>query len=251
MESPPVLEAVGLHKSYGRGDAIVHAVRGIDLRLYPGEVVAIMGASGSGKTTLLHLLGGLANPDDGSIRIGEVEIRDLADGELTRLRREKIGLIFQAFNLVPTLSAIDNVALPLLLGNRPRAEAREAANAALKNVGLGARADHRPSQMSGGEQQRAAIARALVTNPPILLADEPTGNLDKQNAENVCDLLHGTAVSPDRCVVLVTHDPHVAFGADRIVVLRDGRVVDTFKRADTESREALSVRAFRAASVQA
>lgn len=238
----PVLSASGLKKSYGSGDAAVHAVAGIDLDLIPGEVVAIMGASGSGKTTLLHLLAGLARADGGTVRFAGQDLVKMSDAALTKLRRQQLGVVFQAYNLMPTLSALDNVALPLLLDGKARSAARDRAQQCLDQVGMGKRADHRPAQMSGGEQQRVAIARALIADPQVVLADEPTGNLDRRNAQAVCLLLREIASSSTRAVAVVTHEPAVAFHADRVVVLADGRIADQFPRTVVDSVEALGAR---------
>jgi putative ABC transport system ATP-binding protein len=242
----PVLSATGLRKTYGRGGAAVHAVDGIDLDLAPGEVVAVMGASGSGKTTLLHLLAGLARADAGSIRVAGRDLAALSDAAVTALRCRHIGVVFQAFQLMPTLSALDNVALPLLLAGSGRAVARAAARERLEAVGMGARAGHRPAELSGGEQQRVALARALVSDPQLVLADEPTGSLDRKNTQAVCRLLREVAATATRAVAVVTHDPAVAAHADHIVVLADGRVADRFPRHTVDSVEALGVRCLQA-----
>lgn len=237
-----LLQAEGLEKHYGSGTAIVSAINGVDLTLASGEFVAVMGASGSGKSTLLHLLGGLAKADAGEVKLAGVNIGRMSDRAVTYLRRKNIGVIFQAYNLMPTLNALDNVALPLLLAGNNRRVAREQAIECLDSVGMRDRAHHRPSQMSGGEQQRVTIARALVTQPKLILADEPTGNLDHQNAERVCKLLTDVAKAPDRAVVVVTHEAAVAYGADRIVILADGEIVDSFPGSTINSVEELSSR---------
>lgn len=250
MPSPsiaPALAAVGLTKTYGRGDSAVRAVDGIDLELSPGEMVAIMGASGSGKTTLLHLLAGLARIDSGSVHIAGKDLGNMSDGAATALRGQQIGVVFQAYNLMPTLTALDNVALPLLLAGTSRSRARAAALQRLEVVGMAERAKRRPPQLSGGEQQRVAVARALVNDPQIVLADEPTGNLDRKNAQAICELLRDVVVSNNRAVAIVTHDPLVAAYADRIIVLTDGRVADAFLRSTVPSIEALSLGCLHAA----
>jgi len=244
----PVLSATGLRKSYGKGDTAVHAVAGIDLDLVAGEMVAIMGASGSGKTTLLHLLGGLTRLDAGSVRFVGEDLATLGDAALTRLRRRRLGVIFQSYNLMPTLSALDNVAVPLLLDGMSRTPDRVVARQQLEQVGMSGRAHHRPAQMSGGEQQRIAIARALVMDPQVVLADEPTGNLDRRNAQVVCDLLRKVATNATRAVALVTHEPAVAIHADRVVVLVDGRIAEVFTRADVATVEDLGRRYLRITS---
>ncbi|TWT36599.1 putative ABC transporter ATP-binding protein/MT1014 [Posidoniimonas corsicana] len=238
-----MLSASGLQKSFGQGDSLVHAVAGVDIEFMADEVVAIMGASGSGKTTLLHLLAGLLRPDGGSVMLGDRDLARLSDRELTAMRRSHVSVVFQAYNLLPTLTAIDNVAMPRLLAGDNRASARQAAQEMLALVGMAAASNRRPSQMSGGEQQRVAIARALVCQPQVLLADEPTGNLDRKNAETVCRLLRELGATAGRAVAMVTHDPIIAAHADRVVVLVDGRVADTFLRSDVGSAEELAVRA--------
>jgi putative ABC transport system ATP-binding protein len=247
-DNNPVLCAIELHKSYGSGDAIVHAVAGVDVALHAGEVVAIMGASGSGKTTLLHLLAGLIRADSGAICFDDRDFATLSDAQLTALRCAELSIIFQAYNLLPTLTAIDNVALPLLLGGINRAQARQMADDKLSQVGMTAHARRRPPQLSGGEQQRVAIARALVNEPRVLLADEPTGNLDRKNAESVCQLLQQVGASAGRAVAIVTHDPFVAAYADRIIVLVDGRLTDSFTRSEVGGAEGIAMRYLSAAA---
>jgi putative ABC transport system ATP-binding protein len=208
-------------KVYPQGGRLVHALRGVSLCIRAGEFVAIMGPSGSGKSTLLHLLGALDIPTTGSIHFGGHDLKALSERERSLLRRRRIGLIFQSFNLLPTLTAVENVALPLLLAGQGSSNRR--ARVALDRMGLSARADHLPEQMSGGEMQRVAIARALVTDPELILCDEPTGNLDSGNAQEIQLLLRSL---PDcqRTVVLVTHDPQAAALGDRTVHLCDGRL---------------------------
>ena len=243
----PILAATGLAKRYGRGDAAVDAIAGIDLELLPGEFVAVMGASGSGKTTLMHVLAGLTRPDSGSVRLADCELTALSDRALTELRRASMGFVFQAYNLMPTLTARDNVALPLLLSGTPARLARPRADEVLAAVGMRERAGHLPSQMSGGEQQRVAVARALVCDPQLVLADEPTGNLDRRNAQQVCELLAEVATAANRAVVVVTHEPTVAARANRIIVLADGTVADRFTRAEVDDAEELAARYLRTA----
>lgn len=238
-----LLSATGLHKSYGHGDAVVHAVAGADIELAPDEVVAIMGASGSGKTTLLHLLAGLLRPDHGTIQLRDRELTNLSDAELTALRCSQLSVVFQAYNLLPNLTAIDNVALPLLLAGQARTTARAAASEQLALVGMESASRRRPPELSGGEQQRVAIARALINNPRVLLADEPTGNLDRKHAESVCHLLKNVGASAGRAVVMATHDPLIAAHADRVIVLVDGRVADSFSRDEVDSVAELALRA--------
>ena len=208
----------------------VVALASVSLRIDPGSFVAIVGPSGSGKSTLLNLMGALDRPSSGRIFIHGQELGGLDDDGLTRLRRDRIGFVFQFFNLVPTLSALENAMMPALLaGERPR-DVEAKASAALDRVGLGHRKRHRPDELSGGEMQRVAIARALVGDPPLLLADEPTGNLDSKTGDDILALLTGSA-SERRTVVLVTHDPRIAERADRVLTIKDGRVDKDEQRA--------------------
>lgn len=218
-----VLETRGLRKSYGaEGEVCVHALRGIDLQVRRGELLAIMGPSGSGKSTLLHILGGVEVPTSGQVLLEGVDLATLSDDQRTIIRRERMGFIFQSFNLLPAFTAEENVALPLELGGMASSEARRRAVDSLRLVNIAHRRDHIPSQMSGGEQQRVAIARALVMRPALLLADEPTGNLDSANGRQVTALLRRLATQEEQTIVMVTHDAHVAAQADRLVRLRDG-----------------------------
>jgi putative ABC transport system ATP-binding protein len=219
-----LLELLDVSKSYRQGRREVHAVRGVSLTVAAGEMVVLLGPSGSGKSSLLHLLGGLDRPTSGTVRFEGRDLASLGDDELTRLRRDRIGHVFQFFNLLPTLTAAENVALPLLLGGTKEADATARALAALAQVGLGERSGHFPEEMSGGEQQRAAIARALCVRPRVLLADEPTGNLDSAAGAEVLRTLRGLTESGERAVVLVTHDDRAAAFGDRRVRLRDGRI---------------------------
>jgi putative ABC transport system ATP-binding protein len=222
----PVVEASGLTKTYGADSARVEALRGIDLVVRRGEFVAVMGPSGSGKSTLLHLIGGLDAPTSGRIRVGGEDLSALDDDRLTLLRRRRIGFIFQAFNLIDVLTAEENVALPLVLDGISEAETQRRARAALDLVDLTHRRGHVPGQLSGGEQQRLAIARALVARPLLLLADEPTGNLDSDSGEQVTTLLRNLADQQQQTILMVTHDARHAARADRLLRLRDGRIVD-------------------------
>jgi putative ABC transport system ATP-binding protein len=215
-----VFEAVT--KLYVQGSRRVAALDGVSLRIEAGEFVAVMGPSGSGKSTLLHLAAGLDVPTSGRVAIGGQETAALGDEALTLLRRRQVGLVFQFFNLVPTLSVLENVALPALLSGGRFGAARPRAAALLGRVGLQERVTHLPEELSGGELQRVAIARALVNDPPVLLADEPTGNLDSATGAEILDLLDSVRAS--RTLVIVTHDPAVAAAADRAVRLRDGRL---------------------------
>lgn len=225
MSDVNAAEIVGLQKTYRTAEVQVDALQGLDLTIAIGSFTAIMGASGSGKSTLLHALAGLTDTDAGSIRIVGQDISQMDDDTLTRFRRDHLGIVFQAFNLVPVLSARENVALPLILGGTARAEALLQADAALAKVGLAPRAGHRPDALSGGEQQRVAIARALVAEPALILADEPTGNLDSVTATAICDLLAGLHQDEGRTLVIITHEPQVACRAERVVVLDDGAIV--------------------------
>ncbi len=209
-------------KSYATGRRTVDAVRGVTLSVVGGEFVAIMGPSGSGKSTLMHLMGALDTPTSGRVILLGHDLAALSDRERSLLRRSRIGFVFQAFNLLPTLTAAENVALPLLLGHMRRADALKRAAASLDRVGLGSRAGHFPDEMSGGEMQRAAVARALVTEPDVVLCDEPTGNLDSQNSRDVLALLAGLPKPGARAVVMVTHDTAAAKAGTRVVTIRDG-----------------------------
>ncbi len=223
---PPVIDVRDVERHYGVSEGVVvRALDGISLRIQRGEFVAIMGSSGSGKSTLMNILGCLDVPTAGRYELDGVDVREIRDDDLADLRNRKIGFVFQSFNLVARTSALANVALPLSYAGIGRAERRRRATAALDAVGLADRADHEPSELSGGQQQRAAVARAIVTNPSLILADEPTGNLDSRSTSDVLDIferLHGDG----RTVVLITHEPDVAARAQRVVRLADGRVVE-------------------------
>ncbi len=214
-----------VHKLFRQGETEVAALSGVSLEVPAGEFVSIMGPSGSGKSTLLHLLGGLDAPTRGEILIDGTAISAMSDDEITIFRRRKIGFVFQFFNLLPTYSAEENVALPLLLDRRRSREVRERVDAALEQVGLAHRRRHRPDELSGGEMQRVAIARALVIDPVLILADEPTGNLDTRTGEQILGLVRDANRRRGCTVVLVTHDPRAASQARRIVTLKDGLVV--------------------------
>lgn len=220
-----VLQAKHVSKSYEMGSVVVHALRDVDFQVEKGKFVAIMGPSGSGKSTLLHLLGGLDNPSGGEVMVGGQDLSDLSDNEITQVRRRKIGFIFQFYNLLPTLSAAENVALPLLIDGQSAAEYGELIHELLTMVGMEDRGDHRPDQLSGGQQQRAAIARAFVNQPEIVLADEPTGNLDSKSGTAILELLQRTCKERQATIVMVTHDARAASYADRVVFLKDGRIV--------------------------
>jgi len=229
-----VLETRGLKKNYGsEGEVCVHALRGVNLQVRKGELLAIMGPSGSGKSTLLHILGGVETPSSGQVLLEGVDLATLNDDQRTLIRRDRMGFIFQSFNLLPAFTAEENVALPLELGGTASAEARRRAAETLRLVGMSHRRDHVPSAMSGGEQQRVAIAR-LVMRPALLLADEPTGNLDSANGRQVTALLRRLATQEEQTIVMVTHDSNVAAQADRLVRLRDG-----LEETEEEAEEAL------------
>jgi len=219
-----LLEAVGLRKRYAMGEVSVEALRGVDFVVKRGEFVAIMGPSGSGKSTLLHLLGGLDDPTDGEVLLAGQPLAQLSDDRLTLIRRRQVGFVFQFFNLLPTLTAAENVALPLLIDGRRLGDYEERIADLLALVGLADRAGHRPDQLSGGEQQRVAIARAFVNDPEVVLADEPTGNLDSAAGEEILRLLRRMRDEKGQTIVMVTHNEHAAEYADRIVRLRDGRI---------------------------
>lgn len=220
-----VITASKIQKRYPMGHFEVEALRGIDFVVEAGEFVAIMGPSGSGKSSLLHILGGLDESSGGEVHLAGRTLAMLDDTELTLLRRRQVGFVFQFFNLLPTLSAAENVALPLLLEGQPRQQVTAAAQSMLELVGLAERAEHRPDQLSGGEQQRVALARALVTRPAVVLADEPTGNLDRRSGAKMLSLLRRACDEQGQTIVLVTHDPLVASQADRVVFLKDGLLV--------------------------
>ncbi|HEX4131849.1 MAG TPA: ABC transporter ATP-binding protein [Pirellulales bacterium] len=219
-----VIEARGLCKEYGSAETRVEALRGIDLAVPRGELLAIMGPSGSGKSTLLHLLGGVDTPTSGQVLLENVDLASLDDDRRTILRRQRIGFIFQSFNLLPTLTAEENVALPLRLDGIAVDEAQQRTAEMLKRIGMYHRRAHIPAKMSGGEQQRVAIARALVIRPALLLADEPTGNLDSVNGAQITRILRSLVDDHQQTIVMVTHDLGVAKQADRLVRLRDGVV---------------------------
>ena len=215
-----------LTKTYGSGATAVTALDRVNLTIREGEFVAIMGPSGCGKSTLLHLLGGLDKPSAGQVLIAGHNLSDLNDDNLTQLRRRKIGFVFQFFNLIPVLNAVENAALPITLDGAKPADAKARATTWLTKFGLADRLHNRPDQLSGGQQQRVAIARALVADPDLILADEPTGNLDTRSSDEIASLLRDVAKEYKRTVVMVTHDPRIAAYADRIIFLKDGKVVD-------------------------
>ncbi len=219
-----MIELVDATKSYEQGRRTVNAVRGVTLRVAAGEFVSIMGPSGSGKSTLLHLMGALDTPSTGRALFRDRDLQQLSDRDRSLLRRDRIGFVFQAFNLLPTLTAAENVALPLLLGGTRRRDALARAAERLERVGMGHRADHFPEEMSGGEMQRVAVARALVGDPEAVLCDEPTGNLDSTTSRDILTLLAKLPEPGRRAVVMVTHDPTAAAYGTRLVKIRDGKV---------------------------
>ncbi len=227
-----VLELHDLQKRFRLGHEVIHALAGVSLSVEAGQMVAIMGASGSGKSTLLHLAGGLDLPDSGRVFVEGREINRMSDRRRTIFRRRRIGIIFQTFNLLPTLTARENVAVPLLVDGVPASRIAERVDRILELVHIAHRAGHRPQAMSGGEQQRVAIARALLNDPALILADEPTGNLDSVNAAEIWQLLSRLAREHGKTVLLVTHEAAAASHADRIHVLKDGRVVGTIDEVE-------------------
>lgn len=224
-QAPTIIASRALQKTFYLGDRAVHALKHIDLRIQRGQFIGIMGPSGSGKSTLLYMLGGLDRPTDGVIQVAGQRLVDLPADELARFRRESIGFVFQAFQLVPSMTALENVALPGVFAGLPRDMREQRAWALLRRMGLADRLEHRPNQLSGGQQQRVAIARALFNNPPIIMADEPTGALDSHTGESVMKLLRSLCNRAHKTVVVVTHDPAVAAYADRILKLRDGFLI--------------------------
>ena len=219
-----IVETEQLTRVYGEGETAVTALEDINLQLAAGEFVAVMGPSGCGKSTLLHLVGGLDRPTSGRVLLNGRDLAELNDTALTELRRRQIGFVFQFFNLIPVLSAVENAALPLILDGLKPALAQARAKAWLERLGLPDRLNHRPDQLSGGEQQRVAIARALVAEPVLLLADEPTGNLDTRAGDEIARLLRQVSDEWGQTVLMVTHDPRIAAYADRIVLLEDGQM---------------------------
>jgi putative ABC transport system ATP-binding protein len=228
----PAARVLRLTKTYGSGAALVRALDDITLDLYAGEFTAVMGASGSGKSTLMHVCAALDTADSGQVLIGDHDLASMNDAQLTRLRRDQIGFVFQSYNLVPTLTAAENITLPVAIaGRKPDAEWYDEV---IRTVGLGDRLSHKPNELSGGQQQRVAVARALVSRPQIVFADEPTGNLDSRSGAEVLDLLRAAVDRHGQTVVMVTHDPVAAAYTDRVVFLADGRVVDELRDPDRD-----------------
>ncbi|MFT4123097.1 MAG: ABC transporter ATP-binding protein [Microbacteriaceae bacterium] len=226
-----VLTLDGIHQVYGHGDAAVHALRGIDLEVRAGDYIAIMGPSGSGKSTLMNILGCLDVASHGVYTLAGHDVADMSEDELSRVRNEEIGFVFQSFNLIQRMTAQTNVELPLVYGGVKGSLRRRRATEELSRVGLAARADHEPVELSGGQQQRVAIARALVTNPTLVLADEPTGNLDSESTEEILSIFDALAAS-GRTIIIITHEDEVAARAHRVLTIADGLIVnDTAKVA--------------------
>lgn len=226
-----VLRVNQLAKDFVAGAEVVHALRGVSLEVAGGSFVAVMGASGSGKSTLLHLIGGLDHPTAGTVCVEDHDLTAMSDRQRTLFRRRRLGVVFQTFNLLPTLSAVENAALPMMVDGAGANDFLARAEKLLRDVDMGHRLTHRPQALSGGEQQRVAIARALLNEPALLLADEPTGNLDSRHAEAIWELLRRMVDEQQRTVIAVTHEPSGARHADRIVVLKDGLIVGTIENA--------------------
>jgi putative ABC transport system ATP-binding protein len=227
MPSVVAARAVEVVKSYGSGDTAVRALDGVNVELIRGEFTAIMGPSGSGKSTLMHCLAGLVSVSSGSVAVGDVELAGLSDRKLTALRRDRIGFVFQSFNLVPTLTALENITLPIeIAGRRPD---EQWLHEVIKRLGLADRLGHRPSELSGGQQQRVAVGRALAGRPEIIFGDEPTGNLDSASSGEVLSILRTSVDELGQTVVIVTHDPRAASHADRVLFLDDGHIVDEMR----------------------
>lgn len=224
--SDVVIDVQNVTKELKLGQHTVHALRGVNMTIHQGEMVGIVGPSGSGKSTLLGIIGGLDTPTKGNVLIDGVDISRMNEGKLTEIRNQKIGFIFQFFNLIPTLTALENVALPIQFAQKTTHNPNRRAKELLTQLGLGDRFNHRPSQLSGGQQQRVAIARALANEPPLLLADEPTGNLDSESSETMLQALEDIRQATGTTVIIVTHDPNLAARADRVLTLKDGLIVD-------------------------
>jgi putative ABC transport system ATP-binding protein len=234
----PILEIRDLTKRFAYGGGVIEAVKSFNLSANRGEFIAVMGASGSGKSTLLHLVAGLTRPDQGTVKIAGTDINTLGDYALTVFRRQQIGLVFQAFNLIPSLTGEENITLPLLLGGVHHNAHR--INALISKLGLEGVCNRRPDAMSGGEQQRIAIGRALASNPSLILADEPTGNLDSGNGRKLCDIFRQLCHESGATVLMVTHNPLVAFAASQFVILKDGQLVSRLDKSDCQTIQELN-----------
>ncbi|QEG41873.1 ABC transporter ATP-binding protein [Roseimaritima ulvae] len=236
---PPAITAVqDVAKVYRQGSHCVEALHGVNLTIEQGSFVAVMGASGSGKSTLLHLMCGLTRPTSGTVTVAGTELATLSDRELTHFRRDRIGLVFQAFNLVPSLTARDNILFPLYAAGRNATN--EKINDLAEQLGIRDRLTHRPDSLSGGEQQRVAIARSLITDPAIVFADEPTGSLDSVTGQSICKLLRELCNEQQRTIVVVTHEPSVAVWADQVMVLKDGHIVERFRASGHGDAQSLA-----------
>lgn len=227
-----VVKTVHLEKEYRLGEVVVHALRGVSMELKKGEFVVVVGPSGSGKTTLLNLIGALDKPTKGKVYIDGRDLTTMSERELTSLRRNKVGFVFQFYNLIPVLTAFENIELPMIVAGAPKKKMRERTQELLEIIGLIDRANHRPDELSGGEQQRIAIARSLANQPSIVLADEPTGDLDTATGREVMEVLRGISKREKVTVIVVTHDPVIAEMADRILEMRDGRILSENKSAN-------------------
>ena len=230
-----LLDLKRITKNYSLGKTEIRALRGLDLEISSGEIVAIMGPSGSGKSTLMHILGALDIPTSGTAAINGRDLQQLAEAELVTFRGQTVGFVFQTFNLIQTLTAQRNVELPMIFQRVRRSERAKKAQALLDRVGLAERVHHKPNELSGGERQRVAVARCLANDPDIILADEPTGNLDSESGQSILDLLKGLSISDGKTVILVTHDPEAALIADRTIRLRDGRIDNRERRPGDEN----------------
>jgi len=225
----PVLKAASLQKNYTLGEHTVQALAGVDFSVEKGEFVAIMGPSGSGKSTLLHLLGGLDNPTSGEVTLAENQLSQLSEYQITLARRHNVGFVFQFFNLLPTLTAEENILLPIIIDGKNPKDFKERLDKIINLVSLEDRRAHRPDQLSGGQQQRVALARALITEPAIVLADEPTGNLDTKAGTTIMEMLKQSSKQMKQTVIVVTHDPRAAAYAERVIFLRDGLIVKEYR----------------------
>lgn len=233
LHDRPVIELIDVKRSYHMGDVDVEVLRGLSLRIFKGTFNALIGASGSGKSTSMYLIGSLDRPTSGTVRIDGTDTSTLTDAQLAVLRGKKIGFVFQQFHLLPSLTAIENVSLPAIFQRVPREQARAKAKQLLEEVGLGHRINHRPTEMSGGEQQRVAVARALINDPELLLADEPTGNLDSKTSDKIIEFFVDLWKRRHITILIVTHDPHVASHAERVLTMKDGRLIPDHGTAET------------------